>query len=60
MIFDPEGFQPRADYQHPRELSVGVDYLFVNGVPAIAEGAATEALAGEVLLHEVPEGACAP
>ena len=60
VIFDPEGFQPRADYQHPRELSVGVDYLFVNGVPAIAEGAATEALAGEVLLHEVPEGACAP
>ncbi len=60
VVFDPEGFQPRADYQHPRELSVGVDYLFVNGELAIAEGAATEALAGDVLLHDLPEGTCVP
>ena len=59
VIFDPEGFQPRADYQHPRELSVGVEFLFVNGEPAIFKGQATEALPGQVLLHEVSEGECA-
>ena len=31
VIFDPDEFGPVADFVNPRELSVGVKYLLVNG-----------------------------
>lgn len=56
LVFDPEEFAPRADYVRPRELSVGVVKLFVNGKLAIDEGGATGIAAGRALLRPRPPG----
>ena len=53
-VIDPEKFVPRADYLKPRELSDGVAHLFVNGTAALADGKATAALPGRVLLRPTP------
>ena len=52
VIFDPETFAPRATYQQPRELSVGVRHLLVNGEAVIADGEYTGALPGQPLLKK--------
>ncbi|MCP5382522.1 MAG: amidohydrolase family protein [Kordiimonadaceae bacterium] len=49
VIFDPDEFGPKADYINPRELSVGVKYLLVNGGLAIDDGALTGELYGRGL-----------
>ncbi|WP_375289502.1 amidohydrolase family protein [Qipengyuania sp.] len=51
LVFDPDEFAPRADYLKPRELSVGVKALFVNGTMAVKDSSATGAAAGKVLLR---------
>jgi N-acyl-D-amino-acid deacylase len=48
-IFDPEQIHEVATFENPNQLSVGIQYLLVNGVPVIAEGKATSALPGKVL-----------
>jgi len=53
-VIDPATYAPRADYVHPRELSVGVDKLFVNGVLALDMSKATGAAAGRALLRPKP------
>ena len=59
LVFDPDGFAPRADYLHPRELSVGVRKLFVNGALAVDDGRTTGATAGRALLRPRPAGCAA-
>jgi N-acyl-D-aspartate/D-glutamate deacylase len=49
LVFDPATYAPRADYVHPRELSVGVTTLLVNGVPVIDGGVMGAALPGRPL-----------
>ena len=49
LVFDPARYAPRADYIHPRELSVGVTTLLVNGVAVIDNGMMTTALPGRPL-----------
>lgn len=56
VVIDPARYAPRADYMHPRELSVGVRKLFVNGALAVDEGRATGARAGRILLRSAPPG----
>ncbi|KAF1684941.1 amidohydrolase [Pseudoxanthomonas broegbernensis] len=58
VVFDPDAYAPAADYLAPRVLSRGVRTLLVDGVPAIDDGQATAALAGRMLRHRPPEGAC--
>jgi dihydroorotase/N-acyl-D-amino-acid deacylase len=48
-VFDPEQIHDVATFENPNQLSVGIQYLLVNGVPVIAEGKATNALPGKVL-----------
>jgi N-acyl-D-amino-acid deacylase len=48
-IFDPEQIHDVATFENPNQLSVGIQYLLVNGVPVIADGKATDALPGKVL-----------
>ena len=48
-IIDPETFGPVADFQNPEELSIGVNYLFVNGQLAISNGESQPNLPGRVL-----------
>lgn len=54
VVFDPVRYAPRADYVRPREPSVGVDALFVNGRLALAAGAVTGVAAGRALLRSSP------
>ena len=49
VVFDPETIRDTATYEQPNQLSQGMDYVLVNGVPVIAEGRMTRALPGKVL-----------
>ncbi len=52
VVFDPARYAPKADYLHPRELSVGVTQLLVNGQLAIDDGKLTGVAAGKLLRHQ--------
>ncbi|MBW8749525.1 MAG: D-aminoacylase, partial [Acidobacteria bacterium] len=58
LVFDPNGYVPKADYIHPAVLSEGVQELFVNGVAAVDNGKPTGATAGRPLPHTPPAGTC--
>jgi N-acyl-D-amino-acid deacylase len=49
VVFDPEKITDKATYEDPNQLSVGMEYVLVNGLPVIAEGKMTGALPGKVL-----------
>jgi N-acyl-D-aspartate/D-glutamate deacylase len=50
VVFNPETITDKATYARPAQLSVGMDYVLVNGVPVISQGKMTGALPGRVLL----------
>lgn len=49
VIFDPNQIHDVATFEKPNQLSVGMRYVLVNGVPVIAEGKMTNALPGKVI-----------
>ena len=49
VIFDPATIRDVATFEQPNQLSQGMEYVLVNGVPVIAEGKMTGALPGKVL-----------
>ena len=49
VVFDPETITDRATFSAPNQLSVGMQWVLVNGVPVVADGVATNALPGRVL-----------
>jgi len=49
VIFDPATVHDRATFDNPNQLSEGMEYVLVNGVPVIEEGKMTGALPGKVL-----------
>jgi dihydroorotase/N-acyl-D-amino-acid deacylase len=49
VVFDPATLTDRATFAQPNQLSAGMDYVLVNGVPVIAAGAATGARPGKIL-----------
>jgi dihydroorotase/N-acyl-D-amino-acid deacylase len=49
VIFDPEKIRDLATFDNPNQLSVGMEYVLVNGVPVIDAGKMTGALPGRVL-----------
>ena len=51
VVFDPEKIRDVATYENPNQLSVGMDYVLVNGVPVIEDGKMTNALPGRVVTH---------
>ncbi|HXT87208.1 MAG TPA: D-aminoacylase [Verrucomicrobiae bacterium] len=49
VVFDPAKVRDLATYANPQQLSVGMDYVLVNGVPVISDGKMTNALPGKVI-----------
>jgi N-acyl-D-amino-acid deacylase len=49
VVFDPDKVTDKATFEEPNQLSVGMDYVLVNGVAVISDGKATDALPGKVL-----------
>ena len=48
-IFDPAAIRDLATFDNPNQLSQGMDYVLVNGVPVIDQGRMTGARPGKVL-----------
>ncbi|MFZ0310362.1 MAG: D-aminoacylase [Candidatus Sulfotelmatobacter sp.] len=49
VIFDPATVRDLATFDNPNQLSEGMDYVLVNGVPVIDQNKMTGALPGKVL-----------
>jgi len=49
VVFNPDAIADKATFENPNQLSVGMDYVLVNGVPVIDGGKMTAALPGKVL-----------
>jgi len=49
VIFDPATIRDGATFENPNQLSEGMQYVLVNGVPVIANGKQTDVLPGKVL-----------
>lgn len=50
-VFDPQEILDKAEFDRPYQYSVGVRYVFVNGVPTLYAGTPTGALPGKPLRH---------
>ena len=48
-VFDPARLHERGTYTDPAQEAEGMDYVFVGGRPAIADGEFTQERAGRVL-----------
>ncbi|HYW44519.1 MAG TPA: D-aminoacylase [Bryobacteraceae bacterium] len=51
VIFDPETVRDVATFDRPNQLSEGMRFVLVNGVPVVEEGKMTDALPGKVVGH---------
>jgi len=49
VVFDPATVRDVATFENPNQLSQGMEYVLVNGVPVIDGGKMTNALPGKVL-----------
>ena len=49
VIFDPATVRDMATFDNPNQLSQGMEYVLVNGVPVIEDGKMTGTLPGKVL-----------
>jgi dihydroorotase/N-acyl-D-amino-acid deacylase len=49
VIFDPETVRDLATFDDPNQLSQGMEFVLVNGVPVIENGKMTGALPGKIL-----------
>jgi N-acyl-D-amino-acid deacylase len=49
VVFDPNTITDLATFDKPNQLSQGMQYVLVNGVPVIEHGAMTNALPGKVV-----------
>jgi N-acyl-D-amino-acid deacylase len=49
VVFDPASVHDLATFDNPNQLSAGMEYVLVNGVPVIERGKMTGALPGKVL-----------
>jgi N-acyl-D-amino-acid deacylase len=49
VVFDPATIRDKATFENPNQLSEGMEFVLVNGVPVIEAGKMTGALPGKVL-----------
>ncbi|HXF25762.1 MAG TPA: hypothetical protein VN610_00740, partial [Bryobacteraceae bacterium] len=48
-VFDATKIRDLATFERPNQLSEGMEYVLVNGIPVVAAGKMTNALPGKVL-----------
>lgn len=53
-IIDPDAFTPMADYRNPEKMTIGIEFLFVNGTPIINGGQLQDKLPGKPLKRCAP------
>ena len=51
VVFDPDKIHDLATFEKPNQLSEGMRFVLVNGVPVVDEGKMTNALPGKVITH---------
>ncbi len=51
VIFNPDTVADRSTWFDPVQPPIGVDWVFVNGIPVIEDGSVTGRLPGKVLRH---------
>ncbi|HXB74824.1 MAG TPA: D-aminoacylase [Candidatus Acidoferrales bacterium] len=51
VVFDPDTIHDVATFGQPNQLSEGMRFVLVNGVPVVDEGKMTNALPGRVITH---------
>lgn len=51
VIFDLATIRDKATFFEPHQHSEGVDYVFINGVPAVDAGKLTQSLTGKLLVR---------
>ena len=49
VVFDPDEIADKATYLDPRQYTVGIKYVLVNGEVALADGVQTDVCAGRVV-----------
>jgi dihydroorotase/N-acyl-D-amino-acid deacylase len=49
VVFDPTRITDRATFENPNQLSIGMQFVLINGVPVVADGQMTNLLPGKVL-----------
>lgn len=49
LLFAPEQFKDTATFENPKQFAIGLDWVFVNGIPVIEEGKLQERCPGRVL-----------
>ena len=49
VLFDPHTVRDTATFDQPRSRPEGIEYVFVNGVPVLAQGRRTDAAPGRAL-----------
>jgi N-acyl-D-amino-acid deacylase len=49
VVFDPATIADKSTFEQPHQYSVGIDYVFVNGVAALDAGRFTDARAGRII-----------
>jgi dihydroorotase/N-acyl-D-amino-acid deacylase len=49
VVFDPDSVRDLATFAQPNQLSEGMRWVLVNGLPVIADGKATGVLPGRIL-----------
>ncbi len=49
VVFNPDSLRDVATFEQPNQLSIGMQFVLVNGVPVIADGKTTDALPGKVV-----------
>ncbi len=56
VLFDPLTVRDAASFENPRQQAEGIPWVFVNGVPVIADGRRTDELPGRAIRRTPNEG----
>jgi N-acyl-D-amino-acid deacylase len=57
VVLDPAAIQDHSTFENPHQLATGVQNVWVNGVRALKDGAATRASSGRIVRGRAWTGA---